>query len=279
MRLKVMTLNLLYAGATNPAGSWSARLPLVVSVLSSGADIITLQEATTPQIHDLQAALPDFTVVTGPESGQTRLPRVLHRGSRHGEHCVILYRTERFEALELSAFWLSHRPHIPGSILVGTWLPRVVNWVRLKERATRKILTVYNAHLDFLPWAPLRSARILRQMLDLYWDGNLQLLMGDFNASPGSKAYAHLGTQLKPDAHPSLIDARQVARERVGPEGTYHGGTGRVRWMGRLDRILFRPALSVARVTTVTHHQGRIYPSDHYPVLVEFEELGEHRAP
>ena len=135
MDLKVMTLNLLYAGATNPTGSWSARLPLVVSTLHSGADIITLQEATVSQIHDLQAALPDFTLVTGPESGPTRLPRVLNRGPRQGEHCVILYRTVRFEALELSAFWLSHRPHIPGSILVGTWLPRAVNWVRLLQCA------------------------------------------------------------------------------------------------------------------------------------------------
>lgn len=280
MALRVLTLNLLYAGAVNPAGAWSARLPLVLEVLRLGADIVALQEATPLQIHDLQHALPELTMVTGPESGETRMPRVLHRATRlgrqpharRGEHCVILYRTERFEALEGNAFWLSHQPHDAGSVLPGTWLPRVVNWVRLQERTTKHVVTIFNAHLDFLPWAPLRSARILRRMLDTHWDGGPQILMGDFNAPPRSAAYKHLGTELSQTAHPALLDAWTMAAERQGPEGTFHGGTGRIRWMGRLDRILFRPTLTVTRITTLTHCQGNVYPSDHYPVLAEFQE-------
>ena len=287
MPLKVMTLNLLYAGAVNPAGTWHARLPLVLEVLRTGVDIIALQEATALQIRDLTHALPEFTVVTGPESGETRMPRVLHRVTRlwrrssvpqhtsRGEHCVILYRTERFEALEGSAFWLSHQPHDPGSVLPGTWLPRVVNWARLRDRETERLVTVYNAHLDFLPWAPLRSARILRHMLDSHRDGSLQILLGDFNAAPRSAAYTHLGTELARTDHPPLLDAWRVAAERSGPEGTYHGGTGRGRWMGRLDRILFRPTLRVSKVTTLTHQKDRSFPSDHYPVLAEFDEDSE----
>lgn len=279
MALRVLTLNLLYAGAVNPAGAWSVRLPLVLDVLRSGADIIALQEATALQLHDLEHALPELTFVTGPESGETRMPRVLHRATRHGrhpearrgEHCAILYRTERFEALEGNAFWLSHQPQTPGSVLKGTWLPRVVNWVRLQDRETGRLLTAYNAHLDFLPWAPLRSARILRHMLDTHWDETPQVLMGDFNAPPRSAAYRHLGSVLNPSAHPPLLDAWESAQERLGPEGTYHGGTGRVRWMGRLDRILFRPRQLVTRVATLTEGKEGFFPSDHYPVLAEFE--------
>lgn len=280
MALKVMTLNLLYAEAVNPAGAWSARLPLVLEVLRGGADIIALQEATAPQLRDLAHALPELTFITGPESGETRIPRLLqratrqgrHPNARRGEHCAILYRTESFDALDGSAFWLSPEPHDPGSVLPGTWLPRVVNWVRLQERETGSIVTIYNAHLDFLPWAPLRSARILRHMLDTHWDGSPQILMGDFNARPRSAAYLHLGAELNQTTHPALLDAWEAAGERSGPEGTYHGGTGRVRWMGRLDRILFRPALRVVRVTTLTQGRGGFFPSDHYPVLAEFAE-------
>lgn len=275
-----MTLNLLYAGAVNPAGSWEVRLPLVVEVIRAGAAIIALQEATAPQLHDLKHALPEFTFVEGPESGHSRLPRALQRGRgpRHGEHCAILYRTDHFTACAGSAFWLSHSPDAPGSVLRGTWLPRVVNWCRLTVAATGEVLTVYNAHLDFLPWAPLRSARILRHMLDTHWDGSLQLLLGDFNAPPRSAAYRHLGAVLEQTPYPPLADAWDVAQEQVGPAKTYHGGTGRLRWMGRLDRVLFRPhthATQVARVTTLTHRQGSVYPSDHYPVLVEFAEPEE----
>ncbi|WP_394795289.1 endonuclease/exonuclease/phosphatase family protein [Armatimonas sp.] len=304
MPLNVMTLNLLYAGAVNPAGSWSARLPLVLDVLRGvggvvhgEAGIIALQEATAPQLRDLEHALPEFTILTGPESGETRMPRLLHRATRllhrarahrsglehlpshlhapRGEHCAILYRKEHFEALDGNAFWLSHAPHAPGSTLPGTWLPRVVNWARLQEKATGNLVTVYNAHLDFLPWAPLRSARILRHIMDTHWDGSPQVLLGDFNAPPRSAAYLHLGAELKHTPHPPLLDAWLAATERHGPEGTYHGGTGRIRWMGRLDRILFRPTLRVARVTTLTHHRDRFYPSDHYPVLAEFAETNE----
>lgn len=305
MHVKVMTLNLLYGEAVSPAGVWSARLPVVLEVLRSGADIIGLQEATAPQLADLAGALTEYTLVTGPESGETRLPHLVRRaagllrpGARRpspggddavqraaissevlrasthahrlrGEHCAILYRTQRFQEVETSAFWLSHRPHDPGSVLPWTWLPRVVNWVRLQERDSLRHVTIYNAHLDFLPWSPLRSARILRQMLDSHWDRSPQILMGDFNAMRNSAAYRHLGRELKQGLHPPLLDAWLAATERRGPEGTYHGGTGRVRWSGRLDRILFRPGLRVEQASTLTHHQGDVYPSDHYPVLVD----------
>lgn len=294
MQLNVMTFNLLYHGAVNPAGSWDARLPLVMEVIRAGADIIAVQEATFLQIADMERHLTEFTVISGPESGETRLPRVVEnvgrllRGalarkrrsssspavtdlahSRRGEHCAILYRTDRFDLVEGNAFWLSHNPQLPGSVLPGSWLPRVVNWVRLRERDSTQCVTVFNAHLDFLPWSPPRSARILRQSLDSHWNDTPQILMGDFNAAPGSGAYRHLSAELKHGSHPSLIDAWLAAEEQSGPEGTFHGGTGRIRWSGRLDRIFLRPRLRVQRVTTITRHSGSTYPSDHYPVLAE----------
>jgi endonuclease/exonuclease/phosphatase family metal-dependent hydrolase len=300
MRLKVMTFNLLYHGAVNPAGSWKERLPLVLEVLRGGADVVAMQEATAPQIADLEHELKEFTLISGPESGETRLPRIVqtagralrgvkfrreapshphnishahttaaHSHHRRGEHCAILFRPDRFELIESNAFWLSHQPDTPGSVLPGSWLPRVVNWVRLRERDSARCITVFNAHLDYLPWSPPRSARILRRMLDTHWNDAPQILMGDFNAAPNSAAYKHLSRELNWGTHPSLIDAWMVAAEQHGPEGTYHGGTGRVRWIGRLDRILFRPNLKVERVTTITHRNGSIFPSDHFPVQAE----------
>jgi endonuclease/exonuclease/phosphatase family metal-dependent hydrolase len=296
MKLRVMTFNLLYAGAVNPAGSWAERLPLVLDVLHAGADVVALQEATSTQLADIERDVAGYTLIPGPESGETRLPRLMQRAGKllrgatvraretpvkhvpnpahhphgyRGEHCAILYRADRFEVVAGNAFWISHQPDVAGSVLPGSWLPRVVNWVCLKDRETGRCFAVYNAHLDFLPWSPSRSARILRQMLDSHWDHSPQILMGDFNAAPNSAAYRHFALDLKQGFHPALSDAWLAAAEREGPERTYHGGTGRGRWIGRLDRILFRPGITVERVTTVTHHEGRVYPSDHYPVLAE----------
>lgn len=334
-QLKILTMNLLEAGANNnPAGTWRERLPLVLDVLHAGADVIGLQEATSPQLEDVERALgKDYTLLPGPESGESRLPLVFarlraimgrrrhaprpkqiagelvvppvltgdavagmadevivaesgigpvgkpsavapepveSRAGRRAEHCALLFRTDRWERLDGGAFWISPRPEVAGSVLPGTVLPRVVNWVRLKERTTGRTGTFFNAHLDFLPWAPLRSARILRRVMDMHWDDQLQVLMGDFNAVPRSAAYRYFARALSQSPNPPLADAWLSAEERIGPEGTFHGGTGRVRWTGRLDRILFRPHIPVERVTTITHRNGEHFPSDHFPVLAEF---------
>jgi endonuclease/exonuclease/phosphatase family metal-dependent hydrolase len=191
--------------------------------------------------------------------------------SRRGEHCAILYRRALFDLIEGNAFWLSHQPTVPGSVLRGSWLPRVVNWVRLRDRETAQPVSVFNAHLDYLPWSPPRAAQILRHSMDRHWNHEPQILMGDFNAAPKSAAYKNLSRQLKDSIYPALRDARLEAEERVGPDGTFHGGTGRIRWIGRLDRIFFRPDLRIERVTTITHHRGSHYPSDHYPVMAEVD--------
>jgi len=284
-----MTLNLLHGGATNAAGPWRARLPRVLALLDGDLDLVGLQEATVPQLEDLEAHAPDWGVVSGPSSGESRLPRVirdakgwlarrkssgdhpdharfrLHGHAHRGEHCAILYRKDRFDVEDANAFWVSRQTETPGSVLPGTWLPRVVNWVRLRERATGAVVTHYNAHLDFLPWAPHRSTRILRHMLDRHWDGTPQILTGDFNTIGESKAYRHLCEDIRHGFHPPLVDAWKVADERVGPGATYHGGTGKPRWTGRLDRILFRPDFTVEQARTWTG-DGDGHASDHFPV-------------
>lgn len=300
MRLELMTLNLLHAGAVNPAGTWAERLPRVVSLLGRAPDIVGLQEATLPQLDDLAAVLPQYVVVPGPSSGESRLPKILRRltGRRHvdvtshavhrvdpaqphrrplharQEHCAILYRADRFDLVNSNAFWISHRMETPGSVLPGTWLPRVVNWVTLRERETGKELQMVNAHVDFLPWAPHRSLRILRHLLDKHWDGSPQFLTGDFNTLGNSRAYRHLCTEVRHGFHPPLEDAWLVAKERLGPERTFHGGTGRARWSGRLDRILFRPRALVELSETVVG-SGDGHFSDHFPVTAVFSGVGE----
>lgn len=292
MRLKILTLNLLYSEAVNSAGEWRLRRPLALDVMRSGFDVVGLQEVTLEQLDDLRRELHDFEVVSGPDSGESHAPGVIRSalavaarsrtrrrnsaernihepvGKSHirGEHCAILFQRNRFELIQQSAFWLSDRPEVGGTRLAGTWLPRVVNHVTLKCTQSGSRLSVYNAHLDFMPWAPPRSARIIREAMDGEWDGSLQILLGDFNAGRYSAAYRVL--QRAGKAEP-LIDAWQAAERREGPEGTYHAGSGRVRWPGRLDRILFRPTCTVERAQTITHHLGPVFPSDHFPVAVE----------
>lgn len=85
------------------------------------------------------------------------------------------------------------------------------------------------------------------------------ILMGDFNTTPASRVHSALTA--------TLSDAWIAAAERSGPGATFHGFTGQARQ--RIDWILFRGLKALRAKTVTTRSDGR-FPSDHYPVLVEF---------
>jgi endonuclease/exonuclease/phosphatase family metal-dependent hydrolase len=277
--LRVMTFNVLYHGAQSAAGDWPTRRPLVEEVLERWRPcVVGFQEATELQLEQLVQDHAEYAVVPGPVSGTTRLPAWVRRGERVqdvGEWCPLFYRRDLLRVTAQGAFWLSHRADEPGSVLPGTWLPRVVNWARFEALQGGRAISVFNTHVDFLPWAARRSARILWERLRQYWDGTAQVVMGDFNAAPGGAIHRCLlggcVRHVRHDGVPPFRDAWEVAAHREGPVGTFHAGRGRRRWPGRIDHILCRPAaLHVERCVTITHGLKGRFPSDHYPVMVEF---------
>ena len=283
--LRVMTFNVLYHGAQNAAGDWPTRRLLVEEVLDRWHPcVVGFQEATELQLEQLTHDHPEYAVVPGPVSGTTRLPASLRRGERvndAGEWCPLFYRRDLFRVAAHGAFWLSHTSDEAGSVLPGTWLPRVVNWARFESLADGRVISIFNTHIDFLPWAPKRSARILWERLQGYWDGTAQVVMGDFNAAPGSAIHRCLlrdcALHFRHSGSPTFRDAWEAAGHREGPVETFHAGRGRRRWPGRIDHIFFRPAsLHVSRCTTITHSFKGRFPSDHYPVMVEFSHRSRH---
>ena len=273
--LRVMTFNVLYHAAVNPAGEWVSRRELVEAVIDRWAPcVIGFQEATELQLQQLTEDHPEYDVVPGPISGRTRLPGWL-RGPEEvndrGEWCPLFYRRDLLRVADHGAFWLSRRPDVPGSVLGGTWLPRVVNWARFESRQDSRAFSIFNTHMDFLPWAPRRSGRILWDRLQTLWDGTPQIVMGDFNAATGSAVHRYLRRDCgRHCGSPMFLDAWCEALHRDGPEETFHGGRGQRRWPGRIDHIFYRPLLHVERVTTVTDGLNGRFPSDHYPVMAEF---------
>jgi endonuclease/exonuclease/phosphatase (EEP) superfamily protein YafD len=57
---------------------------------------------------------------------------------------------------------------------------------------------------------------------------------------------------------------------RTGPPATYHWGKGAKRLGLTLDYVLARTPLRPHRAEIVEVHEGRLYPSDHHPLVVEF---------
>ena len=274
--LRVMTFNVLYHGARSAAGDWPVRRGLVEEVLDRWRPcVVGFQEATELQLEHLVRDHPEYDVVPGPVSGQTRLPEWARRGERvqdAGEWCPLFYRRDLFRVAAHGAFWLSHDADEPGSVLAGTWLPRVVNWARFESLENGRPISIFNTHVDFLPWAAKRSAHVLWERLQRDWDGTAQVVMGDFNAAPGGAIHRCLLRECaRHGGAPNFRDALEAAAHREGPNETFHAGRGRRRWPGRIDHLFFRPAaLRVERCVTITHGLNGRFPSDHYPVMVEF---------
>lgn len=251
--LRVMTFNIRLPTDQDGENRWEARRDLVVEMLrAENPDVIGTQELYERQADELVARLPVYTWF-----GEGR------NGGKDDEHMGVFYRKDRLRVRESGNFWLSDSPDVPGSRSWGNLYPRMVTWARFERIADGATFTFYNTHLPYRDVdedARIRAAELILARLKQLPRNEIVILMGDFNAPPESRVYTTLtGT---------FTDAWTASPKRSGPEGTLHRFTGQPEQ--RIDWILFR-GLKPLSAKTVTMSRERRYPSDHFPVVVEFE--------
>lgn len=321
--LRVMTFNILFRSARNPAGGWSDRKSEVLRLIREWQpDILGIQEAMDDQLTDLRNGLPEYGIIPGHRTGRSKLPfwsatltpallgagwaahrkrdestvariagPVLFLGAAlplgaslagwaasgaalvKGSFCPILYRQDRLRLLASSDIWLSEKPGDPLTLLLGTWIPRVANRARLATLDGEHEFTFYNAHVDYMPYLTDGSLEKLRGVADGEWDGSLQIVVGDLNGDLDSRECAYLtdpggaGTGA-----PGFQSAWCEAEQRIGPEITLHHGLGlESPKQERADHIMCRPVPRVLQVVTITEHPKNCYPSDHFPLVADFQ--------
>ncbi len=73
--LRVMTFNILFRSARNPAGSWSERRSEVLRIIRElQPDVVGIQEAMDDQLRDLRNGLPEYEIIPGHRTGRSKLP-------------------------------------------------------------------------------------------------------------------------------------------------------------------------------------------------------------
>ena len=253
--LRVMTFNVRYPTDQDGENRWDARRDLVVEMLrAEDPDIIGTQELYKRQGDELVARLPEYAWF-----GDGR------KGGTDDEHMGVFYRKDRLKVRDSGNFWLSDSPDVPGSRSWGNLYPRLVTWARFERIDDGMSFMFYNTHLpyrDVDEEARIRGAELILAKLKELPRNEIVILVGDFNAPPASRVYATLTGTFK--------DAWTAAARRSGPEGTFHRFTGKPE--RRIDWILYR-GLKPLRAQTVTTHEEPRYPSDHFPVVVEFDPL------
>jgi endonuclease/exonuclease/phosphatase family metal-dependent hydrolase len=258
--LRVMTFNVRLPMASDGPERWEARRDLFVeTVRAQHPDVFGTQELYREQGDYVVAKLPGYTWF-----GMGR------KGDDGDEHMGVFYRTDELRVLDSGNFWLSDTPDVPGSDTWGTPFPRMVTWARFQWKDDGRTFVLFNTHLPYRESDDVArekgAAVILKRMAKLPPD-ELFVLTGDFNTTPDSKVHAMLTAHLR--------DAWQAAPHRGGPDKTFHDFTGKP--SERIDWILVR-GFRVRDVRTVTTHDGRLYPSDHFPVVADLQWPGRDAA-
>jgi endonuclease/exonuclease/phosphatase family metal-dependent hydrolase len=251
--LRVMTFNVRLPMASDGPERWEARRDLFVKTIrEEHPDVFGTQELYKEQGDYVVSKLPEYKWF-----GMGR------KGGEGDEHMGVFYRSDELRVLDSGNFWLSDTPDVPGSDSWGTPYPRMVTWARFQRKADGRTFVMFDTHLPYREQDDAArekgAALILKRIAGLPPDEPF-VLTGDFNTTPDSKVHAMLTEHLQ--------DAWLVAPRRSGPEKTFHDFTGKPD--RRIDWILVR-GFKVEGARTVTTHEGKLYPSDHFPVVADLE--------
>ena len=262
--IKLMTYNLKFASPKfDPP--WEVRRDMQVNWFRQHLpDVIGTQEGLKEQIDYLMDQLPEYLVV-----GEGR------KGGDDDEHMAMFIRRDRLRLRELGSFQLSETPNVIGSGPANN--PRMVTWARLAliNRLTgganpypmdyrghwenTQEFYVFNTHLDVgkdRHLARLSSARLITKKipaLDRFgeWTEPRPIfLLGDFNARP------------KGEVHRALVGGED-SDGACFTDSTADGN--------EIDWILSRGKVEVLDYQIVDYHVEGVYPSDHKPILVQYQ--------
>lgn len=253
----LMTYNIRVDFPDTSIYNWKHRRDHVAGIVKKhDPDILAVQESLKRQNEFIKSELIEYEY-----RGVGR-----DDGNLSGETCAIFFKSEDFDLLDTGNFWLSPTPDIPSKGW-DAMFPRICSYVKLKFIPSGDTLYVFNAHFDHVgELARKRSAElILERIREVNPEMQFPvILIGDLNAVPGEASIELLDAEL--------IDSYKIAEnEKSGPEGTYNafnigGKAGR-----RIDYVYFLPGfVKVNRYLVDDEKAEGRYPSDHFPVIVEF---------
>ncbi|MFZ4400010.1 MAG: endonuclease/exonuclease/phosphatase family protein [Bacteroidales bacterium] len=254
--IKAITYNLRYENTFDGDNAWSNRKERVSAMLSFyDADIFGIQEGLSSQIVYLDSCLPQYYHAgIGRDDGKTK-----------GEHSAIFYKTNKFELLKTSTFWLSETP---DTVSMG-WdavCNRICTYVLLKDKKTQQKIWVFNTHFDHIgEKAQQNSARLIIDRIKKLNKENYPIvLMGDFNMTPDKEPIKYITTVLK--------DAKYLYKKDAdSTEGTFNAFEFNKPVTSRID-YFFVSGFKVTKYRVLTDSYHCKYLSDHLPVFVEISK-------
>lgn len=264
LEFNIMTFNIRFPNPDDGFNYWEHRKDMVASMVRyHEADIVGVQEAFRSQLDDLTTRLPGFEWFGVCRTSGTTTP------DPDNEFSAIFYKKERFEKLDGATFWLSETPGVAGKRGWDANLPRIVTWIKFKDKPSGRIFFHFNTHFDHQGETARReSAKLaLRKIKEIAGDYPV-VFSGDFNARPTNEPYRILTDTNNPD---HVKDAYLISHTaHHGPSGTSTNG---FLFPGvpdsRIDYVFIKNQVSVLKHAILSDSWSGRLPSDHLPVLAK----------
>lgn len=250
------TYNVRIATDTEPGKIWSDRKENVArTITDTGFDVVGLTEVLDgEQRTDLQALLPDYDSDF----------RLVYSSSSKKQMNAVLWRRDRFEALENGMFYLS--PDINSSSIkfTGASQSRATVWAKLRDVNTDEIFYFFcchmNRHEHYI--AQLEGSRVVARMIREIAGEYPAFLVGDLNSLPGEHQVAGMiGTVM--------TSAQEISATPVTePLITINFWTDDPNNKYQFDYVYVKH-VDVDRCFTVKETYGQSFnPSDHLPLAI-----------
>ncbi|GJM31254.1 MAG: endonuclease [Saprospiraceae bacterium] len=254
--LKLMTYNIRLDVASDGENAWTNRKDFLTSqILFLQPDILGVQEARPNQIEDLKSKLVGYDYI-----GDGR------DGGKEGEHSAIYYATENLKVEQAQTFWLSPTPNEFSKGWDAAY-PRICTFGLFTKLDNQEKFWVFNTHLDHVGAEAQKEGMklILERMAKVNARKYPVVVMGDFNVEPQSEVIAVTQTVLS--------DAKELAKIKFGPNGTFNGFKFENPVTRRIDYILLSKSsnFKVEKYAVFSSTIDFKFPSDHFPVFVELK--------
>ena len=255
--MKIMSFNLLCGGEGKR--DWPGRTEMVIDTIRKEMpDSIGVQEAHIGWMNALKEGLPEYDYVgIGRDDGK-----------EEGEFSAVFFKKEKYSLLKSGSFWLSETPDVPGKGWDAACI-RICSWAFLQNRKTGYRFAHFNTHLDHRGLVAMQKGAELVTSRAKEICGDLPAFFtGDFNVTPVSDPY-------KTVIESGFSDSRLVCGETdngvtfhwdtfVNPEREEEGEL--------IDYCFFKGDIKPDKYRVIRDtYPGGLYPSDHFPVVFEFE--------
>lgn len=267
--LRVMSFNIRAAKHPDGPNVWPARAEMSAALVEQYApDLIGWQEAAPANLSYYRGRLAGYDFSDGP--GYSVDPQ---------EHPAISWRRDRLRWLDGGGFWLGEAPDDPHSGPAwGAKLVRSAQWAQFERLADGRQFLHFNTHLDHISeLARVNGTKLIVQRAAALRNDLPVIISGDFNSNPESQPH---NIFLEAGFMDSFLDLGQHDDPADRTTCTTHYFQGQsydpARWHGstRIDWLLISDDLHAISYAIIRDAAPPVYPSDHYPVVVDLRFEG-----